>query len=633
MKKYEELAKAIVKNVGGEKNVISLAHCITRLRFKLKDESQANTDVLKNLDGVVTVIQSAGQYQVVIGNAVADVYDTVLEVSGITGSAPVAADEEDKNLSLGDKFIDLISGIFTPVLNLLMATGTIKGLTVLLTSTGILDKASGTAQLLALIGDVFFYFLPIFLGLSAARKFKLNEFTGMAIGASLVYPSIGAMMKSDALYTLFEGSIFSSPIHVEFLGLPVILMNYASSVVPIIIAAWFGAKVEHAVARAMPTMLKNFLTPLFTLLIVVPVSLMVIGPVSTWAAKLVGAAAMGIYEVSPVLAGLFIGAFWQVFVMFGLHWGLIPIMLNNVSVFGYDPLVVAYFGCSFAQIGVVLGIILRTQDKKLKSIGLPAFFSGIFGVTEPCIYGITLPRKKYFIISCIGGAIGGALIALLSVKLYMFGGLGIFGYPTFIDTQTGDMSGMYGGMIASAVSFVFGLVVTAAIYRDEVKAEAPTIEVVKAAGSREIIKAPVAGNIVALEDVPDEAFAAGILGKGIAIEPSDGRVVAPADCTVATLFPTGHAIGLITDGGAEILIHIGMDTVKLEGKYFTAHVKQGDHVKAGDTLIEFDVEKIKSAGYSVVTPVLVTNADQYMDIVATTDKNVAESANLITVIA
>lgn len=632
MKKYEELARAIVKNVGGEKNVISLAHCITRLRFKLKDESLANTDVLKNMDGVVTVIQSAGQYQVVIGNAVADVYDTVLEVSGITGSAPVAADE-DKNLSLGDKFIDLISGIFTPVLNLLMATGTIKGLTVLLTSTGMLAKDGGTAQILALIGDVFFYFLPIFLGLSAARKFRLNEFTGMAIGASLVYPSIATMMGAAPLYTLFDGTLFSSPVTVEFLGLPVLLMNYASSVVPIIIAAWFGAKVEHAVARVMPTMLKNFLTPLFTLLIVVPVSLMVIGPVSTWAAKLVGAAAMGIYEVSPVLAGLFIGAFWQVFVMFGLHWGLIPIMLNNVSVFGYDPLVVAYFGCSFAQIGVVLGIILRTQDKKLKSIGLPAFFAGIFGVTEPCIYGITLPRKKYFIISCIGGAIGGALIALLSVKLYMFGGLGIFGYPTFIDTQTGDMSGMYGGMIASAVSFVFGLVVTAAIYRDEAKAEAPTIEVVKAQGSREIIKAPVAGNIVALEDVPDEAFAAGVLGKGIAIEPSDGRVVAPADCTVATLFPTGHAIGLITDGGAEILIHIGMDTVKLEGQYFTAHVKQGDHVKAGDTLIEFDVEKIKSAGYSIVTPVLVTNADQYMDVVATADKNVAESANLITVIA
>lgn len=632
MKKYEELAKAIVKNVGGEKNVISLAHCITRLRFKLKDESLANTDVLKEMDGVVTVIQSAGQYQVVIGNAVADVYDTVLEVSGIAGSAPVAADE-DKNLSLGDKFIDLISGIFTPVLNLLMATGTIKGVTVLLTSTGMLAKDGGTAQILALVGDVFFYFLPIFLGLSAARKFRLNEFTGMAIGASLVYPSIATMMGAAPLYTLFDGTLFSSPVTVEFLGLPVLLMNYASSVVPIIIAAWFGAKVEHAVARVMPTMLKNFLTPLFTLLIVVPVSLMVIGPVSTWAAKLVGAAAMGIYEVSPVLAGLFIGAFWQVFVMFGLHWGLIPIMLNNVSVFGYDPLVVAYFGCSFAQIGVVLGIILRTQDKKLKSIGLPAFFAGIFGVTEPCIYGITLPRKKYFIISCIGGAIGGALIALLSVKLYMFGGLGIFGYPTFIDTQTGDMSGMYGGMIASAVSFVFCLVVTAAIYRDEAKAEAPTIEVVKAQGSREIIKAPVAGNIVALEDVPDEAFAAGVLGKGIAIEPSDGRVVAPADCTVMTLFPTGHAIGLLTDSGAEILIHIGMDTVKLEGKYFTAHVKQGDHVKAGDTLIEFDVEKIKSAGYSIVTPVLVTNADQYMDVVATADKNVAESANLITVIA
>jgi len=492
--------------------------------------------------------------------------------------------------------------------------------------------------MLNILGDMFFYFLPIFLGLTAARKFKMNEFTGMAIGAALVYPTVSTIMKGETLYTLFDGTIFQSAIHMELLGLPVILMNYASSVIPIIVAVWFGAKVEKAVAKVMPTMLKSFLTPFFTILIVVPLTFMVIGPVATWAGQIVGAAAMAIYNVSPAIAGLFIGAFWQVFVMFGLHWGLIPIMINNITVYGFDPLVVTYFGCSFAQIGVVLGIFLRTKDAKLKSISLPAFISGIFGVTEPCIYGVTLPRKKYFIISCIGGAIGGALMALLSVKLFMFGGLGIFGYPTFIDTQTGDLSGMYGGMIASAVSFAFGLIVTAVLYKDAKPAEAAEkLTVIEEkdgrTAEREVIKAPLAGSLVALEDVADEAFATGVLGKGIAIDPSDGRVVAPADCTVMTLFPTAHAIGLITDKGTELLIHIGMDTVKLEGQHFTAKVKQGEHVKAGQTLIEFDAAAIRAAGYDVTTPVLVTNTDQYMDIVTVTGQEIKEEENLLTVIA
>ncbi|MCH3958125.1 MAG: PTS transporter subunit EIIC [Selenomonas sp.] len=313
----------------------------------------------------------------------------------------------------------------------------IKGFTALLTSTGIVAAKGGTAQMLNILGDMFFYFLPIFLGLTAARKFKMNEFTGMAVGAALVYPSLSAIMKGDTLYTLFDGTLFHSAIHMEFLGLPVILMNYASSVIPIIVAIWFGSKVERNIAKIMPAMLKNFLTPFFTILIVIPLTFLVIGPVATWAGQLVGAAAMTIYNVSPVIAGLFIGAFWQVFVMFGLHWGLVPIMINNITVYGFDPLVVTYFGCSFAQIGVVLGIFLRTHDAKLKSISLPAFIAGIFGVTEPCIYGVTLPRKKYFVISCIGGAIGGALMALLSVKLFMFGGLGIFGYPTVHRSEDG----------------------------------------------------------------------------------------------------------------------------------------------------------------------------------------------------
>ncbi|WP_110956401.1 beta-glucoside-specific PTS transporter subunit IIABC [Anaerosinus massiliensis] len=632
MKKYEELAKAIVKNVGGEKNVISLAHCITRLRFKLHDESKANTEVLKNIDGVVTVVQSGGQYQVVIGNAVGDVYDTVLEISGISGSAG-AGEAQGKDLSLLDRFIDTISGIFTPVLGVLAASGMVKGFTALLVALSVVDAKGGTYQVLTTVGDGFFYFLPVFLGLTAARKFKMSEFTAMAVGAALVYPTLSAIMKGQTLYEVLGGTLLASQIKIEFLGIPVILMNYASSVIPIIIAVYFGAKIERAIAKVMPTVVKGFMVPFCTLLVVIPLTFIVIGPVSTWAGQLVGAAATGIFNLSPVLAGIFIGGLWQVFVMFGLHWGLVPIMLNNVSVMGFDPVIVTYFGATFAQIGVVLAIMLRTKDKKLKALAAPAFISGIFGVTEPAIYGVTLPRKKYFIISCIGAAIGGAVIAFFGVKLFVFGGLGIFGYPCFIDTTTNDVSGMYYGILASAISFIAGFVMTFPIYRDE-KTEQSTVP---AEGKGQVvnwesIKAPVAGHIVPLEKVPDETFSSGVLGKGVAIDPSEGRIVAPADCTIVTLFPTGHALGLITEKGTELLVHIGIDTVKLEGKYFTVKTKQGEHVKKGQTLIEFDVEKIKDAGYSVVTPILVTNHAQYLDIVPTEEKIIKEEEKLITVV-
>lgn len=640
MRKYEQLAADIVKLVGGKENVISLAHCITRLRFKLKDEGKAQTDAIKALGGVVTVIQSGGQYQVVIGNAVGDVYDEILASQGINGAGAAAEDDEaKKDMSLLDRFIDLISSVFQPVLGVLAAAGMIKGFTVLLTATDIVAPKGGTAQMLGIIGDAFFYFLPIMLAYTSAKKFKMNIFSAMTVGAALVYPSLAKIMGGEPMYTLFAGTIFESPVHTEFLGIPVLLMNYASSVIPAIVAIYFGAKVERFFARVIPTMVKGFFVPFCTLLVVIPLTLMVVGPVAMWAGKLVGAAAMAIYSLSPVLSGLFIGAFWQVFVMFGLHWGLVPVMLNNVAVYGNDPLVVTYFGASFAQIGVVLAILLRTKDQNLRSLSIPAFISGIFGVTEPAIYGVTLPRKKYFALSCVGAAVGGALIAFFDVRLYIFGGLGIFGYPCFIDSATNNMAGMYNGMIASAVAFAVGFLLVFPIYRDQkVEAGDTELSVTTENGEtksveREILVAPVSGKVVPLANVPDEAFSAGVLGKGIAIEPSEGRVVAPADATVTTLFPTGHAIGLITDKGAELLIHIGMDTVKLEGKYFKAHVKQGDKVKKGQLLIEFDVEKIKEAGYPVVTPVLVTNTASYLDVVPTEAGSIKEKENLITVVA
>jgi len=636
MKKYTELAKSIVENVGGKDNVISLAHCYTRLRFKLRDEKKAATEVLKNTEGVVTVVQSGGQYQVVIGNEVGDVYDEIVKSQGIAGANSEVLDETpDKNMSLLDKFVDIVSGIFTPILGVLAASGMIKGFTALFVALSWIDGKGGTYQILQTIGDGLFYFFPIFLGLTAARKFKMSEFSAMAIGAALVYPTLSTILKGESLYQMFAGTMFASPVQIEFLGIPVLLMNYASSVIPILVAIYFGAKVERALIKIVPAMVKGFMVPFLTLLMVIPLTFLIIGPISTWAGQLVGVLVTGIFNFSPVLAGLFIGAFWQVFVIFGLHWGLVAVMINNISISGADSIVAMSFAASFAQTGVVLSILLKTKNKKLKALSIPAFISGIFGVTEPAIYGITLPRKKMFIISCIGAAIGGALLGFFNTQLYMFGGLGVFAYPSFVNPITNDMSGMKSAMAISGLSLILGFVMGYPFYHDELEIEkkstinSDSMKILE----KEILSSPLIGEVKSLDEVPDKAFASGVLGKGIAIFPSEGRVIAPADGTVTTVFPTGHALGLITDKGTELLIHIGIDTVKLNGQYFQAKVKQGDTVKCGQVLVEFDLEKIKAAGYSVMTPIVITNFQQYLDIIVTEKENINYRENLITVIA
>lgn len=628
--KYEKLAKDIIKNVGGKENVISLAHCVTRLRFKLKDEGKANTEVLKKMDGIVTVIQSGGQYQVVIGNHVPDVF---ADVNAIGGFAAAQGEETHEKLNPLNKFIDIISGVFTPALGVLCATGMIKGLNALLIAFKIIAVTDGTYQILNAVGDCFFYFFPIFLGYTSAKKFKLNEFTGMAIGAALVYPALAGLTAAPnkPLYTLFSGTFIESPVYITFLGIPVILMSYASSVIPIILATFVGSKIEKIFKNIIPDVVKTFLVPLFTLIVTVPLAFIVIGPVATWLSKLLGAGTLAVYNASPVIEGLFVGAFWQVFVIFGLHWGLIPILLNNIAVLHHDPVMAPFFAASFAQIGVVLAILIKTKDSKLRSIAVPAFISGIFGVTEPAIYGITLPRKKPFILSCIAASIGGGLIGLMGSKIYMMGGMGIFGIPTFIGPDGID-KGFYGSIIAIITAFVLGflLMFFGGFKDDEVTGKTNDEAKGDVLVKQEKILSPLRGEVKALSEVKDEAFSTGVLGKGIAIEPLEGMVVAPVDGVVTTFFPTGHAIGITSAGGAAILIHIGMDTVQLEGKHFTPKVKQGDVVKAGDVLLEFDMKAIKNAGYSLITPIVVTNSDNYLDVIETDKKSIDFQENLLT---
>ncbi|GGH41589.1 PTS beta-glucoside transporter subunit EIIBCA [Paenibacillus silvae] len=637
MSNYDQLAKDILSRVGGPKNVNSVFHCVTRLRFKLKDESVAKTEELKNLPGVITVMQSGGQYQVVIGNEVPDVYKAVVKAGNFPteGQVEESADHSGKKVGLFSRFIDMISGVFTPLLGLLAATGMIKGFTAMFVSFGWITDTSGTYHLLNATGDCLFYFFPIFLGYTAIKKFGGSPFLGMAIGASLVYPTLSGLSAGDPLYTLFAGTLFESPIHITFLGIPVILMTYSTSVIPIIIATFFAVKIERFFKNVIPKVVSTFLVPFFTLLVIVPATFILIGPVSTWAGQLIGAGATGVYELSPVITGLLIGGLWQVFVLFGLHWGLVPVMLLNLSTTGADPVIAMSFAASFAQTGAVLAVMLKTRNTKLKSLGIPAFISGIFGVTEPAIYGLTLPLKKPFIMSCIAAGIGGGILGLAGSKLYIFGGLGVFGFPSFINKATGVDSGFYMALVACGVGFILGFILTYIVgFQDKVEAApAPAPVLDPNPNNRFEIVSPMAGEVVELKEINDVTFAGEHMGKGIAIRPVSGRVVSPITGVVQTVYRTKHAIGLVSDDGVEMLIHIGQDTVQLKGQHFTAHVKDGDRVNAGDLIMEFDLQAIKDAGYETITPIIVANTPNYLDVVATKTASVNEQDKLLTVLS
>lgn len=478
--KYDGLARIIIQNVGGKSNIISVAHCITRLRFELKDESKANKEVLESTDGVIKVMQAGGQYQVVIGNQVNDVYDAVLEVGHLAAAG--AVDEEGnavEETSCGGKkspvslLIDVISGTLQPTLGVMAATGIIKGLLALFDFLGLIPAASGTYQVWYAVADGFFYFMPIVLGYTAAKKFKVNEFIGMAIGIALCYPAMVNSTAGTVLGTVFTGTAFEMSYYLTFFGIPVIMpaSGYTSSVVPIILAVAIAAPLEHWLKKVIPDVIKLFVVPFVTLIVMVPLTYLVIGPIASILCSILSLFFNAIYSIPVVgglIGGVLIGAFWQVLVIFGLHWSLVPLAMINYSLLGYDFILSPYFCVSFAQTFVVLAIVLKTKDEKLKKIAIPAFISGIFGVTEPAIYGVTLPKKTPFIYSCIAGAIGGAFTGLMRTRSYSIGGLGLFGLPSFIDT-TGVMglTNMIYILIAILIASVAGFAMTYVLYKDE----------------------------------------------------------------------------------------------------------------------------------------------------------------------
>lgn len=598
---YKALAQDILNRVGGKENIVSLVHCATRLRFKLKDNGKADAEGLKANPGVIMVVESGGQFQVVIGNHVHDVWQAVRQEAGLSDDSEPTAESVEKGSLLG-QIIDVVSGIFTPFIGVLAASGILKGMLALAVVCGWLTPQQGTYKIWFAASDALFFFFPLFLGYTAGKKFGGNPFVSMVIGGALTHP---------LMIQAFEASQAPGAAVEHFLGIPVTFINYSSSVIPIILASWVCCWLERKSNALLPSSMKNFFTPAICLAVVVPLTFQLIGPLATWLSHLLAQGYQIIYAVAPWLAGAAMGALWQVCVIFGLHWGLIPLMINNLTVLGHDSMLPMLLPAVMGQVGAVLGILLKTRDARQKVLAGSAFSAGIFGITEPAIYGLTLPLRRPFIFGCVAGAIGGAIVGFSNAHVYSFGFGNIFTVAQMIPPQGLD-STVWGGVVGIFAALIISCGLT--FFAGLPRASAAPGAVAVAPVSANDILAPMSGSVIALEQVPDSTFASGLLGKGVAIIPAVGQVIAPFPGEVASLFQTKHAIGLQSDSGIELLIHVGIDTVKLDGVPFTAHVKEGDRVQAGDLLIEFDRQAILDAGYDLATPIIISNSDDYREI-------------------
>ena len=601
MSNYKKLAEFIVSNVGGVDNIIDLTHCMTRLRFKLKDDNLISNEQLAKNEEIISTTHAGGRFQVIVGNAVEEIHR---EIERIIGVRQQASDRSDQKKGLLNKLTDTITKIITPTLGVLVSAGLLKGLLALLTAVGWIQNGSGTYVIINAIGDSLFYFFPIILGYTSAITFGLDKFVGMIIGASLIYPGVQqAFSSGEVVFEFLSGTPFAAQAFGNFFGVAVIfpLMGYASTVIPIILINYFASKVEKFLKNKIPPIVGFAFVPFLTLLISVPIGFIIIGPIANLASSLISWSTINLFEFSPLLTAIVVGLIYQPLVIFGLHWPLIFLAITNFTTLGFDYLWPMMFTASFAQTAAVIAVGLRTKDKKEKSMSIPATISGLMCIIEPAIYGFTLPVKKRFAFSAIGATIGGVIITIMNAKMYTLA-IGLLGFVGYVNPN-GDMRNLYIAVFATAVSMIITFCLVYFSFNDNKKKDKHTKSVE--------ISSPVTGKVKPLEEVSDKTFANEVLGKSVVIVPSEGKIIAPFDCEVVSLFPSNHAIGLKDVNGIEILVHIGIDTVHLKGQYFNTFVKQGSMVKKGEKLIEFDIEKINEAGYDADTTIIFTNHNSY----------------------
>lgn len=617
---YKNLASTILEKVGGEKNVISVGHCATRLRFNLKDDKKADTEFLKNLKGIVGVVNKGGQYQVVIGSDVGNVYKALLELGTFNNNE--SSGEKGSNKGAITKALDTIAGIFFPIVPALTGAGMLKAVMALLVAFGWLSPKSDTYQFINYIGDTAFYFLPILLASSAAKKFKCNEYAAMAIGGVLLHPTFIAMV-ANAKKT-GEG--------LHLLGAPVSLVSYGSSVIPIILAIWFMSYVERFADKVTPSTIKLFGVPLLTLMIVAPVTLIAIGPLGNILGVGLGAGVTFLNNYASWLVPLLVGALTPLMVMTGMHYGLIPIGINMLATTGIDTVAgPGMMVSNIAQGGASLAVAIRAKDKDVKQLAGSVWITAVLGITEPAMYGISLRFKKPLYAAMIGGGVAGLFLGIMGVGRYAQVAPGLLSLPSYIGPN-GFITVVYAAIscvIAFIVSFIVSFVLGIDEPAQDTKKSEDKDEAAMDAALSGVVYAPIKGKSVELSEVNDPVFADGIMGKGVAIIPEEGVVYSPVDGVISALFETKHAIGITGDDGVEILIHVGIDTVKLKGNHYTAYIQKDQNIKKGDKLLEFDIEAIKGEGYDIITPVLIANSSDYAEVLGITDKDVKVGDALI----
>lgn len=626
---YTQLAKEVVAAVGGKENIVNVTNCMTRLRFVLKDDSIPDKDKVAGIKGVKGVMNQGGQYQVIIGTHVSEVVKDVRREAQISGEGSI--NKEDMKLikkdSLWNRFFKTISGCIMPMLGPMIAGGIIKGILVILVTAGILTKTDGTYLVLYAAGDAILYFMPVIVGFTCGKVFDCNPYVTAVIGAAFLYPDLVSAVSA-------EGGI-------TFLKIPVAATSYTNTFLPIVLASFVASKLEKLAKKFIPSMLQLMLVPTFVLAVTVPLRWIVIGPVMNTVSSWLSKGVFGIFGMSPLLGGTLLGAFWQLVVLLGLHAAFIPILMNNLFSQGYDP-VNAVLGLTvWALAGVTLGYALKNKDPEKRGIGFGSLASALCGVTEPAIYSIALPNFKLFVCAWIGGGISGGILGALGGKMYTMAGDGLFRIPAMINPEGLDIS-FYGFIICALISFAVSAVL-AFIMADSGVEEAEQVaeqmdtdmnnhvleENKMISDNKEtIIYAPVSGKVICREDIPDETFASGIMGEGVGIKPEEEIIVAPFDGEITSVVDTGHAVGLTSFDGVELLIHVGVDTVKMQGDGFQVFVTEGQKVKTGEKLLKFDRDKIRKAGYSDTTAVLVTNSDDYSS-VKTVAENVKQKDTVI----
>jgi len=598
----QQLSKNILKLVGGEENIDQVTHCMTRLRFNLNDNNQADRATLKNTPGVMGVTENGGQFQVIIGSEVSEVYKALVNNMNKTPKEESAPKGGKKQRNPISALFDFIAGMFTPILPAIAGAGMIKGIVSILVALGWMTNTSSTYIILSAVGDGAFYFLPIILAISAAKKMGSNVYVGAALAAGLMHPTITALLQ--------EGNT-------SFAGITVIATSYASSVIPIVIAIWIAAYVERAIDRITHSSLKLIVVPTVTLLIMVPLTLIAIGPLGGIIGNGLSGGIGWLFDNASIFASILIGGTMSVLIITGMHYALLPLAVGSIATLGYDFIVPLMFAANMAQGGAAFGVGFKSKNTQTKSLSYSTGLTALMGITEPAMYGINMKFKKPFIAALIGGAVAGAFLGTFSVKAYFIGTVGLPGAASYVGP---DISNLLYALIAALIAFVVASVITYILGFQEEAAAPSAISTTTPVVTEDTklqdqqIFSPMNGEVKPLSLVPDPAFSEEMMGKGFAIQPAEGRAVSPVNGTVISVSKSGHAIGLVSDLGAEMLIHIGIDTVKLKGQYFSPKVQAGAKVSVGDLLMEFDREEIEKAGYNMITPVIITNMVQYTDV-------------------